>query len=156
MQMVDSAYQRQVITVFQLRISPRHDELAGASDRQDKYVTRKKTTNNTLISRMSSVRPCEINATTTVIRSIVAKSAISAAINIVWPKRPRISPCSLRTGMTTPSDVVDMMSAITHGLRTSPIRKSTKPTAVERARVSKKLSQADGERPEAASTAGSS
>ena len=40
MQVVESADERQMIPVFQLGVSPRHDEFAVAADRQDEYVTR--------------------------------------------------------------------------------------------------------------------
>ena len=81
------------------------------------------------------MRPWEMVAMTTVIRIMVAKSATRAAMRIVCPKRPRMSSCSLSTGMTTPSDVVDMMSAIIQGLLTRPTCRRAKPTMADRERV---------------------
>src|ERR1051325_1251812 len=47
----------------------------------------KKATNNRVISRTSAVRPCDRMATDNVIRSMVAKSAITALTRMHWPKR---------------------------------------------------------------------
>ena len=77
----------------------------------------------------------------------MVKSAMRAAIRMDWPNRPRVSSCSLRTGITTPSEVVDMISAIIQGLCTRPRRRSVKPTMVERASVSRKLKRLSGTGP---------
>ena len=77
-----------------------------------KKKAKKKATNRTPIRRMSRVKPWESAATTTVINIMVAKSAIKAAIKSAWPKIPLLKRRSFNTGTTTPSDVVERISAI--------------------------------------------
>ena len=62
-------------------------------------------------------------------RMIAPKSAIDAAAMISWPKVEAISPASLSTGTSTPSDVAHRMIATSSGVSTSPPALSSSDTA---------------------------
>ena len=51
---------------------------------------------------------------------IAPKSAIVPAATTSWPNGVAISPASLSTGMITPSDVAERITATSSGVCTSP------------------------------------
>ena len=100
---------------------------------------RKNAAKITPINRIRCAAPPDNTATSTVIISIVMTSAINAAISSVCPYRPLLSPCSFSTGTTTPRDVVERISAIIHGLRTSCSFHNPQPASADNTIVPRKL-----------------
>ena len=84
-------------------------------------AAKKNATNNRKTSRISAVNPRDMTATSTLIKNIVTKSAMTVASNIVCPNRVWLSPASLRTGSTTPNAVVERINPIIHGSVVAPI-----------------------------------